>query len=217
MPRDEPRDIGQLYRGQISLANTWRSRLDRTTNWAVVITAATVTWAFTSAGRSHAVLILAMLLVFFFLVIEGRRYRFFEVWRDRVRLIEETYFVEALDPSSRTRNDWRQLLAQDLLEPTHKISAYEATGRRFKRVYAWIMLTLYGAWLAKLWTQPGPAAGIAELAARATVGPFPGRYAVAGVSVGLVLLSVVSVYATWTREAKGRLRPREQKEEGWEE
>lgn len=35
--------LTQYYRGEVSRANTWRNRMDRTTNWSVVIVAAVVT------------------------------------------------------------------------------------------------------------------------------------------------------------------------------
>src|ERR1044072_7927445 len=35
-----------LYRGEVGRANTWRMRLDGTTNWAVLTTGATLSFAF---------------------------------------------------------------------------------------------------------------------------------------------------------------------------
>lgn len=217
MVGDRIPDIGQLYRGQLSEANTWRARLDRTTNWAVVITGAVTTWAFTASERNHAVILLGMTLVVFFLLIEGRRYRHFEVWRERVRLIEEGYFTELLDPVERERDEWRRILARDLARPTHKISAAEAVGRRYLRIYIWILAVLYVAWLGKLWIQPTAAKTVGTVASRASIGPIPGGLLVTAITASLFALTAFSLYATWTREAKGELRPKGEKGEGWKE
>lgn len=214
---DDLRDIGQLYRAQMSLANTWRNRLDRTTNWAVVITAAVTTWSFTSPQRSHLILLLGMILIYFFMVVEGRRYRYYEVWRGRVRVIEEGYFAVLLDPSMAEKPDWRELLAEDLFRPAHGISPMEAVGRRFKRVYFWIFFVIYMAWIAKLWIHPSRGAGPAEVVGRAGIGPVPGDAIFLWVTGALAVTAFLSLYATRTREAKGRVREEEEKAEGWKE
>jgi uncharacterized membrane protein len=51
-----------FYRAEVSRANTWRTRLDATTNWAVITTAAALTFAFSSAHNPHFVLLLVSLL-----------------------------------------------------------------------------------------------------------------------------------------------------------
>src|SRR4051812_2273543 len=42
-----------LYRGEVGRANTWRTRLDGTTNWAVLTTLTTLSFAFSSAKNTH--------------------------------------------------------------------------------------------------------------------------------------------------------------------
>lgn len=64
-----------------SISSTvWRTRLDQTTNWAVVTTG--LAMSLTSAGpyASPLPLILVGLLVAVFLLLESRRYRYFNVW-----------------------------------------------------------------------------------------------------------------------------------------
>src|SRR4028118_783619 len=63
-----------LYRGEVSRANTWRARLDGTTNWAVLTTGATLSFAFSSRDNTHVMILLNSLLIGFFLFIEARRY-----------------------------------------------------------------------------------------------------------------------------------------------
>ena len=90
-----------FFRAEVARANTWRMRLDNTTNWAVITTGAIISFAFASGGisaltNSHAVIILNVLLVTVFLIIEARRYRYYELWSSRVRLIETDFFAAML-------------------------------------------------------------------------------------------------------------------------
>lgn len=43
---------GAFYRGEVDRTTSWRSRLDQTTNWAVVVVTAILTWSF-SSGEAH--------------------------------------------------------------------------------------------------------------------------------------------------------------------
>lgn len=49
--------LAHLYRGQLARADTWRQRLDATSNWAVMLTAALLTWIFSSTSNPHYVLL----------------------------------------------------------------------------------------------------------------------------------------------------------------
>src|SRR5215510_15332749 len=96
--------ISHYYRGEMSRMISWRDRLDRTTNWAIAGGAAMLSVSLSTAGSHHGVLLFAMLMVFLLLVIESRRYRFFHVYRSRVRLMERNYYSsmfsgrELIDP-----------------------------------------------------------------------------------------------------------------------
>ena len=92
-----------FYRGEITRSNVWRTRLDSTTNWAVVTVGAILTFAFGSAENSHVVILVSFLLVWLFLTIESRRYRYYELWALRVRLMESAiFFSSALMPRTKT-------------------------------------------------------------------------------------------------------------------
>ncbi|MGH7151843.1 MAG: DUF2270 domain-containing protein, partial [Planctomycetota bacterium] len=77
--------IVHLYRGELSRSNAWRARLDTTTNWAIVATAALLSYSFGDPAHSHVVLLFGTALVLLLLGYEARRFRFFDVWRARVR------------------------------------------------------------------------------------------------------------------------------------
>jgi uncharacterized membrane protein len=163
-----------FYRGEVQRSNTWRSRLDNTTNWAVVAAGAAISFALSDPGHHYGVIILDTFLVTLFLWIEARRYRYYELWSYRVRLMETDFFASMLVPPFAPSADWAESLADSLLKPDFPISMWEAFGRRFRRNYMWIFLILAGAWLLKSFLHPAPAASFADIVARSSLGPIPG-------------------------------------------
>jgi uncharacterized membrane protein len=164
-----------FFRAEVQRANIWRQRLDTTTNWAVVSTGATLSVAFSQPNIHHGVIILSTLLVFWFLLIETRRYRYYELWIYRVRLMETDFYAAMLVPPFHPSPEWAESLAENLLSPSFPISIWEAFGRRLRRNYAWIFLILYASWVAKIWLFPEPAAGLEEFIQRSSVGPVSGE------------------------------------------
>ena len=75
--------LSHLYRGEAYRSTVWRTRLDATTNWAVVTTGLALSLTFSSETASPLPLVLVGLLVAVFLIIEARRYRFFDFFRIR--------------------------------------------------------------------------------------------------------------------------------------
>ena len=70
--------LSHLYRGELYRSTVWRTRLDATTNWAVLTTGIALSLTFSSRSASPLPLVLVGLLVTTFLFIEARRYRFFD-------------------------------------------------------------------------------------------------------------------------------------------
>jgi len=54
--------MGHAYRGELGRTTAWRTRIDRTTNWAVVLTASLLTWAFSGDSRPHYILLLGVVM-----------------------------------------------------------------------------------------------------------------------------------------------------------
>ena len=75
--------LAHLYRGEVYRSTVWRTRLDSSTNWAVVTTGIALSATYSSADASPLPLVLIGLLVTVFLLFEARRYRYFNVWRAR--------------------------------------------------------------------------------------------------------------------------------------
>ena len=66
--------LAHLYRGEVYRSTVWRTRLDSTTNWAVVTTGIALSATFSSAEASPLPLVLVGLIVSVFLLLEARRY-----------------------------------------------------------------------------------------------------------------------------------------------
>jgi uncharacterized membrane protein len=203
-------DIGalaHLYRGEVYRSTVWRTRLDATTNWAVVATGIALSVTFSSASASPLPLALVGLLVAVFLTIEARRYRFFDFWRMRAHVLELQFFGPILQGKGvRTDNGWNEILYQDYIRPNLHISLLEAVGRRLRRNYGWIFTIQVVAYVGKLLIHPVPIAHMAEVWQRAAIGPIPGQ---------LVLLAGLAFHGAWVtvawrtlRSRRGRDRPR---------
>ena len=199
--------MAHAYRGELGRTTAWRARIDRTTNWAVVLTATLLTWAFSSESRPHYVILVGVVTVTVFLGVEARRYRMYDVWRSRVRLIEENVFANALVPEGTDRSDWRKLLRDDLRAPAVKTPVIEAVSRRLRRVYLPLITVLVGAWVIRLAVFSD---GVGTVGA-AAIGDVPGEVIVGAVSVFYVALVGVSLRRG--RKAKGELRDRDGSED----
>jgi uncharacterized membrane protein len=146
-----------------------------------------------------------MALILALLGIESRRYRYYDLWRARVRMLEAGYLAPLLDPQRAPLGyRWRELLNQDLLTPAFKVSRTEAIGRRFMRGHMYLMGILVAGWCLKLIIHPQPLAGTEEFFQRASLGMIPGE-AVAGlILVGLAALLAVGFWVRKYRRASGR-------------
>ena len=83
-----------------------------------------------------------------FLTIEARRFRFFDVWRARVRMLEENFYGGILrrDQAS-TDSRWGANVADDLLCPRFHLTRIQAFRARLMRNFRFIFLFLLIAWI----------------------------------------------------------------------
>ena len=197
-----------LFRAEIQRANVWRQRLDTTTNWAVVATGATLSISFSQPNVHHGVIILNTLLVTWFLFIEARRYRYYELWSYRVRLMETDFYAAMLVPPFHPSPEWAESLAENLLSPSFPISMLEAFGRRLRRNYLWIYMILFVSWLGKSYLFPEPAVSLQQFMQRGAVGPIHG---IAMLTLGIIFHSFLLLLAIGTvgmTKASGEVLPR---------
>ena len=197
--------LGHFYRGEMDRVTTWRGRLDQTTYWAVTIVAAVLTWAFSSPDNPHYTILIGMVTVLVFLYFETRRYRAYDVWRSRVRLLEEDFFATTFDPDAEVVHpDWRAELSKDLRQPALKVGLLEAVSRRLRRVYLGLLAILLAAWLVRV-TSFEPDQTIFESAA---IPGVPGNLVVAGVA-GFFLIALAVAFWPLDRQAMGEFHERD--------
>lgn len=197
-----------LFRAEVQRANVWRQRLDTTTNWAVVATGATLSISFSQPNVHHGVIILNTLLVTWFLFIEARRYRYYELWSYRIRLMETDFYAAMLVPPFHPSPEWAESLAENLLSPSFPISMWEAFGRRLRRNYLWIFLILYISWMGKSYLFPEPAGGFQEFIQRGAIGPIPGSVMITLGIIYHTFLLLVAIGTISMTKATGEILPR---------
>jgi uncharacterized membrane protein len=192
--------IAHLYRGEVYRSTIWRTRLDNTTNWAVVTLGIALSIAFASPDSSPLPLLLVGLLIFAFLNFEARRYRYFNVWRARARWLETHFYAPMLRGEGlTTEHDWNNVLAMDYMRPHYHISYWRALGRRLRRNYGWILAIQAIAYYGKITVHPAPVQRITDLFDRAAVGPIPGEVMIPlGLLYYVALIGVAIV--TWRQD-----------------
>ena len=149
--------MSHFYRGELGRIMTWRSRLDPTTNWAITSTSTIFTVAFSIETVPHIIFFFNIAIVAIMLWIEARRYRFYDAFRARVRMLEAHFLVPIVAQNTTLlQGEWQKLVCEDLLLPSFKISAFEAVGRRLKRNYVFIFLIILVAWITKIFLHAKP-------------------------------------------------------------
>ncbi len=231
-PKTRPQNIAQrlapaefntamvhFYRGEIQRSNVWRGRLDATTNWAVITAGATLSFVFSSPDNPHFAIPINTILVSIFLFMEARRYRYYEDWANRVRVLETGYFAPML--SHRTippDQEWAEHISADLLTPHFTISEWEAVGRRLRANYLWIFVLLALSWALKIYIHPSPIPLATPqdrerffelLFARAQVGLAPGWLVIAFGATYNLLIFFVAFGTLKLRDSSSELLPSE--------
>src|SRR3569833_2745699 len=134
-PAETTTALVHYYRAEMARMAGWRDRLDRTSNWAITVVAAMLSVSLSTPSAHHGVLLFAMLLVLLLLWIEARRYRFFDVYRARVRQFERHYFAQIFSPQPDFASDWLLILGESLRTPKFLVSQRVALARRLRRNY----------------------------------------------------------------------------------
>ncbi|MGH7496984.1 MAG: DUF2270 domain-containing protein [bacterium] len=196
------------YRAEIQRSNIWRQRLDNTTNWAVVTAGAALSFALSDPAHHGSVLILNTLLITIFLWIEARRYRYYELWAYRTRLMETDFFANMLVPPFAPLPDWAERLSDTLQSPEFPISMWEAFGRRFRRNYMWIFVVLALAWLLKCFIHPTFATSWSDFVSRSAIGPIHGYVIFLIGFIFNMLLFLVGLGTAGLQQASGEVLPK---------
>ena len=188
--------MSHFHRAEIARMAGWRDRLDLTSNWAITVVAALLSVSLSTPSAHHGVLIFAMLLVLLLLSIEARRYRFFDVYRARVRQIERYYFAQVFSPQPDFASNWLLILGESLRAPQFLLSHHVAFARRLRRNYLYMFLILLFAWVLKISTPSLQPEGVGisfvgslrEAVGNAALGPIPGWLVVSLVAIAYAAL-----------------------------
>ncbi|TIW34038.1 MAG: DUF2270 domain-containing protein, partial [Mesorhizobium sp.] len=164
----------------------------RTSNWAITVAAAMLSVSLSTPSSHHGVLLFAMLLITLLLWIEARRYRFFDVYRARVRQFERYYFAQIFSPQPDFASNWLAIVGEGLRSPRFLISQRAALVRRLRRNYIFMYTILMLAWVLKITTPSlqregspiGFGASFLDAMRVAALGPVP----------GIVVASIVALF-----------------------
>lgn len=187
--------LAHLYRAEVYRSTIWRTRLDTTTNWAVVTLGVALSITFASPDATPLPLLLVGILILVFLTLEARRYRYFNVWRARSRWLEKHFYAAMLTTGDlKTETGWPGILAEDYLHPAYHISFVTALGRRIRRNYLSILVIQSIAFVGKLMIHPTPVISWDQFVSRAEVGPIPGEVIL---GFGVIYIASGILLANW--------------------
>ena len=214
-PSEITNTLSHYYRGELGRMISWRDRIDRTSNWAITVSAALLSVSLSTPTSHHGVLLFGMMLITLLLLIEARRYRFFDIYRARVRKLERGYFAQILAPNGESRPDWAGAIARSLRKPQFLLSYPGAVKRRLRRNYCWMYFILLLAWCLKITTPKLQAEGNpltqthswTYVVENAALGPIPGWPCSAWLPWAMPVSSMAHCIGRWTKtsSSKGRL------------
>lgn len=186
--------ITHMYRGEVQRTYNWRRRLDRTTEWSIVILSAITTWVFSVPERGHVLLLAVLIFMGVLLRIEARRYRYYNVWMARLKTLEENFIARTLCPGEKVSSrEWMKTLADDLKTPKFKIPTWVAIAHRLRRVYLWLFSITILLWLVKLSVHPSPISSIGDILQRASIIGIPGWFVFSLIVLFILVISLVAV------------------------
>jgi uncharacterized membrane protein len=188
--------MSHFYRGELGRIMVWRQRLDITTNWAITSSTAIITIAFSNPAVPHIIFFFNLAIVWVMLWIEARRYRFYDAFRARVRMLEAHFLVPmVMENREMLQGEWKKLVCEDLILPSFKITRLEAVGRRLKRNYVFIFILIMVAWVTKIFLHASvPLQGLRAFYNALGVGHIP-AWLVAFIFVGTVVTVIgITIY-----------------------
>ncbi len=197
--------MSHFYRGELGRIMVWRQRLDITTNWAITSSTAIITIAFSNREVPHIIFFFNLAIVWVMLWIEARRYRFYDAFRARVRMLEAHFLVPmVMENRQMLQGEWKKLVCEDLILPSFKISKLEAIGRRLKRNYVFIFVLIMVAWVTKIFLHASePIIGGRSLYHALRVGHIP-SWLVAGVFIATFAI-VISITIYVGKKSSGEI------------
>jgi uncharacterized membrane protein len=197
--------MSHFYRGELGRSMVWRQRLDVTTNWAITSSTAIITIAFSAREVPHIIFFFNLAIVTVLLWIESRRYRFYDAFRARIRMLEAHFLVPmVMENRDLLQGEWKKLVCEDLILPSFKISKLEAIGRRMKRNYMFIFILILIAWLTKIFLHASaPITDVVSFYHALHIGHIPSWF-VALIFVS-TFISVISITIYVSKRSSGEI------------
>lgn len=202
--------LAHYYRAEVQRSLAWRERLDRTTNWAVGATAAFLGFGFSHPEFPHPFFLFGLAILYTLLLVEARRFRFYDAYEYRVRLMHQNFIYDAV--AHGTLNDappfdsngiyWRAELASDLRYPQYKMSVAYAIGRRIGANYIYLFAILIAGWLMKIKFHPQPVDSWAAYVRQAAIGGLSGWFTFAFIL--LFIAHLLFLFLTSLKKRGGR-------------
>jgi uncharacterized membrane protein len=201
-----------LYRGEMQRMTVWRTRLDTTSNWAILLSTGMTTFTLGSPGIPHFILLLGLALIGVCLFIEARRFRHLLHSKWRLHVLEAHYFGGRLfPPSTGEKSSWREELAWDLERPRFTIGTFMALRMRLRSNYLLLVYFVSAVWLTKVFIHPQSATNVFEFHTRLAVGELFPSWFVAATAGLFVLAATVLVVRTPSEESVSRMTLRERR------
>ncbi len=196
IPKDIHPFIFHYYRAEVDRETDWRNRLDVTTNWAIGATAAMMSYVFGNPLAHHAIIIVNFCIVLFFLYVEARRFRYYQILRNRTRMLEKELFGELFSNKPKTESSGQGLtfLSESLKHPTVTMSRMDSLAWRLRRTYIFILPVLYVFWLSKVIRSAPSQSSFLEIMEQATFLYIPGSIVVILFFVVNVILFALALY-----------------------
>jgi uncharacterized membrane protein len=192
-----------FYRAEMHRMTVWRTRLDTTTNWAVLLTAGMTTFALGSQETPHFSMLLALALDAICMLFEARRYQHLHHSKARLRLLEGSYFSTLLggEPSD---SRWQDKLVEDLVRPRFTLTLLTAVRLRLRRNYLLLVWFATAVWLTKLFIHPTSPEHLEEFFRRLAVGDMlPPWFVAASALAFLVTATALAVFSPSEEELEG--------------
>jgi len=154
--------LSHYYRAEVQRSLAWRERLDRTTNWAVGASAAFLGFGFSHPEFPHTFFLFGVAIIYTLLLVEARRFRFYDAYEYRVRLLHQNFVYHVVAHGTLSEDPgfegggtfWRAELASDLRYPQYKMNMFYALGRRIAANYIYLFAILLAGWVTKIKLHP---------------------------------------------------------------
>ncbi len=187
--------LAHFYRGEMQRMTVWRTRLDTTTHWAIILTTGLTTFTLGSTAIPHFTMLLGLAFNTIFMFIEGRRYRHLHHSKWRLSLLEHNHFSPMLSQSQAPlESSWRQQLCMDLQRPHFTIGQLMGVRLRLRRNYLVLVYFITAVWLTKVYIHPQSPGDLAIYYARLAVGDlFPSWFVVATACTFVIGVSVLAI------------------------